>query len=176
MEQIKLLRFPHKQLRAAVIKNYMQVTEYKKAVCFSCGNAATALIEAGVETLHIGETGVLSPCKWWQQAEIAKWFPNYFDATSGHLPASLMQEIGEKFKDYLGVLDETVYVPTGSGETLVCLKFAYPQTKFIAVYNLDNATKYEEKAPLNKLVELLAEKIIFAENLFTIKGENYDTN
>ena len=156
-----LLRFPHKKIRAEVIKEYMEKADYKKAVCFSCGNAARALEDAGIEVLHIGAAGDLIPMKWYTQAEIKKVFPDYFDATSGHLPMELMLKIAERFQRYLGFeMPAIVYVPTGSGETIVCLKLAYPEKRFVAVYDLDKATEYDEQAPLNKLVELLAEKVI----------------
>ena len=160
--EVKLLKFPHKEIRAQCIKEYMQKAGYSKAVCFSCGNAATALLKQGIETLHIGTKGELCPLKWWTQAEIEKWFSNCFDATSGHLPISLYRIIGEKYKEYLGELPDVNFIPTGSGETLVCLKLAYPEKSFIAVYNIDTATQYDKEAPLNKIVELLADKIIFA--------------
>ena len=59
--------------------------------------------------------------------------------------------------------EEEVVVPTGSGETLVCLAMAFPKVKFIARYNIDAATEYHEEAPLNKLVERLAFRIEFAD-------------
>ena len=135
----------------------MQAAGYTRAVCFSCGNAARELQKAGVDVLHIGPHGDLIPNKWYTQAEIKRDFPQYFDATSGHLPMELMLEIAKRFRAYLQYsLDDTVYVPTGSGETLVCLKLAYPDREFIAVYDLDEATEYSIHAPLNTLVKLLA--------------------
>lgn len=160
---LPLLRFPHKKIRASVIREYMQNAGYDRAVCFSCGNAARALVEAGVNTLHIGKNGVLAPKKWFSVAEVRNIWPSMFDATSGHLSASLMVEIGLSFRKYLGNLSDTVYVPTGSGETLCCLKMAYPQTDFIAVYNIDEATEYSEFAPLNAMVLVMAKEIIMAE-------------
>lgn len=155
-----LLRFPHKELRSRAVKQYMQTAGYNRAVCFSCGNAAEKLKDAGVDVLHIGARGDLTPNKWYTQAEIKRDFPNCFDATSGHLPMELMLEIAKLYREDLGdTLGDLVYVPTGSGETLVCLKLAYPEKKFIAVYNLDTATEYSEHAPLNKMVRLLAEEV-----------------
>lgn len=157
-----LLRFPAKRIRAICIKEYIAGI-YDKVVCCSCGNAATALKNAGLDVLYIGPNGLLIPTRWFSQLEIHRMFPECFDATSGHLPLELMRIIGEAFKKSLGDLAETIYVPTGSGETLLCLKMAYPQNKFIAVYNLDDATLYNENAPLNPLVEIVADKIIFAD-------------
>ena len=162
---MKLLKFPHKMIRAKVIKGYLKDTGYKKVVCFSCGNNIKALRAEGLEVLYVGENGDLSPNKWYTQGEIRKVFPEYFDATSGHLPMELMLTLGEAYKTYLGELeDEIVYVPSGSGETLVCLKMAYPDKKFVAVYNLDKATEYDRHCVLNRLVELLAADIQGVEN------------
>lgn len=156
-----LLIFPHKQIRAQAIKEYMERAGYERAVCFTCGNAADALAEAGVDVLHIGPRGDLIPGKWFTQADIHKAFPQYFDATSGHLPMELMLAIADRFRDHLqDSLGDVAYVPTGSGETLVCLKLAYPDKEFVAVYDLNSATEYSEGAPLNKLVAALAYRLV----------------
>ena len=157
-----LLTFPHKKIRSKVIKEYIK-GDYDKIVCFSCGNAARALEEENLDVLHIGEEGVLTPNVWFSIKDIRHFFDSYFDGTSGHLSIDLMQMIGEAYKDYLGELPDHVYLPTGSGETLVCLKMAYPNTDFIAVYNIGKETEYSEYAPLNKLVELLSYDILFAD-------------
>lgn len=156
-----LLRFPHKKLRSHAIKEYMEAAGYERAVCFSCGNAARELENAGVNVLHIGEKGDLTPNRWFTPYEIASTFKGYFDATSGHLPPDLMIVLGAVYKEHLKKLPDTVYLPTGSGETLVCLKLAFPDTQFVAVYNLDKATQYDENCVLNKYVEIMASKIIF---------------
>lgn len=158
--EVELLRFPHKRIRAQVIKEYMR-GRYDRAVCFSCGNAARELEAAGVNVLHIGEKGDLVPTRWFTPREIAAAFDGYFDATSGHLPTDLMITLSEAYKNYFKELPDTVYLPTGSGETLVCLKLAFPDTDFIAVYNLDKATEYDAACCLNKYVEIMASKIIF---------------
>lgn len=168
---VELLRFPHKKIRAEVIKRYIQ-GRYEKAVCFSCGNAARELQAAGVNTLHIGVNGDLQPNKWFTQQEIATAFPTHFDATSGHLPAELMIMLAEEYKKYLGELPDLVYLPTGSGETLICLKLAYPATQFVAVYNLDSATEYDSRCVLNKFVELAADGIIYNGKEVCDHGEN----
>lgn len=163
MEAKTLLRFPHKEIRARAISDYMKEAGYTRAVCFSCGHAAQELEKVGVDVLHIGKRGKLTPNQWFTQAEITRDFNGYFDATSGHLPMDLMLNISVLFKRFLqNKLNDVVYVPTGSGETLVCLKLAYPEKKFIAVYNLDEATEYCKYAPLNEMVKLLAEDITFA--------------
>lgn len=156
----KLLEFPAKKIRAEVIKQYIH-GRYERVVCFSCGNAAKALEDAGVETLHIGEKGVLEPKEWFTQAQIHSVFPSFFDATSGNLPFEVMNLLAVAYRQYLGNIDEDiVYVPCGSGETLVCLKMAYPEKKFAAVYNLDKATEYNSGCPLNGLVKALAFQVV----------------
>lgn len=158
--KLTLLSFPHKKIRSQVIKEYIK-KDYKQVVCFSCGNAARALEEEGLNVIHIGTQGELTPNKWYTMQEIHNRFPTAFDATSGHLNMELMKKIGQKYKEYLGELDETMYIPTGSGETLVCLKLAYPEQNFIAVYNLGVETEFNTHAPLNKLVEWCSDKIIY---------------
>lgn len=156
---MKTLEFPNKQIRAQAIKEYLPLTGKTKVVCFSCGNATRALINAGVKTLAIAPEGDFIANRWFTQAEIASMFPDYFDATSGHLPMELMKEIGARFKNYLGTLDGEYMVPTGSGETIVCLKLAYPGVKFYAKYNLNEATEYSIYAPLNEMVEIMADGV-----------------
>jgi hypothetical protein len=157
---VELLRFPNKALRAQAIKAYMQEYGYERAICFSCGNASKALKDAGVDTLDISAGGDMQALRWFTIGEIKQRFPTYFDATSGHLPVDCMQMVADIFKDHLHTLPNAINVPTGSGETLVCLKMAFPDVKMTAVYNLDNATKYEKGAPLNGIVKILADNMI----------------
>jgi hypothetical protein len=121
---------------------------------FSCGNASRALREAGLDTVDISPTGELLAGKWWNAARIRQTWPDRLDATSGHLPMPLMLEVARAFRGHLGNLWTGTYqVPTGSGETLVCLSMAYPNTLFMPVYDLDEATAYNAEAPLNDMVE-----------------------
>lgn len=160
--EVELLRFPHKKIRAAVIKDYMIEHGYKKAVCFSCGNASRALKEAGVDVLDISATGDLLSRRWFEPSEVAKWFPDCLDATSGHLSVELLNRVARAYKDYLGDLPSVNYVPTGSGETIVCLKMAFSDKKFVAVYNINEATEYSDSAVLNGLVRAVADRVVFA--------------
>lgn len=162
MLDVKLLRFPHKKIRANVIKNFIAKKRYRGVVCFSCGNASRELKNVGLNVLDISPKGDLIPNRWFQPSEIAEKFPEYFDATSGHLPMELMIEIAVEYKKYLGLSLPSCYIPTGSGETIFCLKLAYPKEELIAVYNLDDATEYNENAVLNDTVKIFAKQIIFA--------------
>lgn len=158
-----ILDFQAKYLRSIEILYY--IGSDKKVVCFTCGNASKNLTQLGLDVLEIGKNGALIPNHWFTQQEIAETFPNYFDATPGHLPMDLMLRIASSYKRELqDRLDENEEydVHCGSGETLVCLKLAFPKIKFNAVYNvpgLSAETEYNSEAPLNKLVELLANKV-----------------
>lgn len=153
-----MLRFANKQLRAEVIAAYLRKAGRFDAgvVCFSCGNASRALQAVGLHVVDISPAGELHAGSWWRQADIARAFPAHFDATSGHLHAGLMAEIGAAYRAALGDLPDRVEVPAGSGETVVCLAMAYPATAFVAVYDDSNpATTWSADAPLNALVKRL---------------------
>lgn len=159
-----MLTFPHKAIRARIIKEYMAEAGYTRAVCFTCGNAGRELAQAGVDTLVIGDTGTLHPGRWLTSAEVHRMFPTHFDATSGHLNVDLMNRIGHAYRDYLGDLPPSVRVPSGSGECLVCLKLAYPEVQFYAEYDVDDdalrrPTTYTPAAPLNTLVKCVAAEV-----------------
>ena len=144
-----------KIIRAKVIADYMQAAKYSAAVVFTCGNAADALRNAGVDVIEISERGDLRPGKWWRPEEIRRAWPHLFDATSGHLPAPLMVRIAKSIKEHLGILELGTYiVPTGSGETIICLRMAYPDIEFTPIYNMHNGTRYELEAPLNYWVDM----------------------
>ncbi len=153
-----MLTFPNKAIRAAVIAGYVRAYGQNRVVCFSCGNASRALKDVGLDVIDISRQGDLSPRDWWTPERIAKVWPDHFDATSGHLPLFLMERLGEAFKLHLGPLHDAIYeVPTGSGETILCLRIAYPAKTFVAVYNLDDATRFEPSAPLNNVIRALFE-------------------
>jgi len=152
---MKLLRFPNKRLRAKVLaQHYFKCGNFAGVVCFSCGNASKALKDEGLPVVDISPSGDLEARKWFGAADIQRAFPNFLDATSGHLPPHLLKLVAAEFRAHLGELDGEHYaVPTGSGETLLALCMAYPQKWFSPVYDDSNpATTYEPEAPLNALV------------------------
>ena len=156
--------FEHvKRLRAYMLHDY--IGKDKKYVCFSCGNTSEMLKNIGLDVLDISPKGDLIANRWFSIQEIHELFPQHFDATCGHLSIELMNRLANIYRGYFKALlcnyDEII-VPTGSGETICCLALAFPDKKFVALYNVDAATEYHEEAPLNKLVEKLAFRIEFA--------------
>ncbi|HEY0837212.1 MAG TPA: hypothetical protein VGE72_25090 [Azospirillum sp.] len=155
---MKTLEIPQrKALRAAVIARHVAGAGYAGVVCFSCGNASRALKAAGLYVVEVAPGGDLAPGRWWGADEIRRAWPHLLDATSGHLGAPLMAQIAAALRAHLGRLEPGAYaVPTGSGETLVCLAMAYPACRFRPLYGDTPGTRYEAAAPLNPLVAALA--------------------
>lgn len=149
-----------KEVRAQVIKKHLNAFGTNKCVCFTCGNAAKYLREIGVDVVAVGDKETLHPGKWFTYTEIQHDFNGLFDATSGHLPIPLMVEIAAKLAEiYDGKLNEydKIYeVYTGSGETIICLKMAFPDVKFRPVRLLNHPpTEFSIHAPLNNLLVAL---------------------
>lgn len=159
----QVLRFPNKKLRSHAIAVHVREGRYNGVVVFTCGNAANALrreLLAGLDVIEIGPRGVLNTGKWWSPSDIHNTFPSLFDATSGHLQLPLLVQVAAEFKAYLygEHFDptKTWFVPTGSGETILALHIAFPETKFIAVYdNTHPETTRDPQAPLNQIVDAL---------------------
>jgi len=153
---VPLLAFlERKAIRAAVIKDYCEQAGYRGVVCFSCGHASEALKAAGLYTVTVAPNGDLMANRWWTAAEIHKAWPDLLDATSGHLPMPVMRRVAtEYFRALTKRLTERHYlVPTGSGETIICLRMVFPGKKFIALYNVWQGTESCINAPLNALVK-----------------------
>lgn len=150
-----------KRIRAEVIRAYMERNGIAFAVCFSCGNASRYLLDSGVPLLDISPRGDLVANRWFTMEEIRRKFPSAFDATSGHLPTDLMLEIAERLREELRFDPTTEYViPSGSGESVVCLKIAFPGIAFVPQYdNSCPATEYNEQAPLNPIIRAMFDKI-----------------
>jgi|WetSurSiteA1Bulk_404760.scaffolds.fasta_scaffold25453_2 hypothetical protein len=151
------LIFPAKKIRARIIADHVRAARYRGVVVFGCGNGAAALRDEGLYVVDVSPRGAISPNKWWTPTEIHECWPDLFDATSGHLPLWMMLDIGRAFRAHLGDLAGPLNIPTGSGETILCLQFSYSETEFIPVRNLDEATRYDPQAPLNPLVSFWAD-------------------
>lgn len=153
-------RVDFKGIRARVIEEHMTRSDYMSAVCFSCGNAARALAKY-INVLEIGPRGDFQTKRWWTPEQIHELWPLKFDATPGHLPLFLMLRIAMRIRDIVGWIQDTeeypglgLAVPTGSGESIMCMHLAYPTFRFIAVYD-DNSpsTSYFCGAPLSNVVQ-----------------------
>ena len=147
-----------KEIRSAIVGRHVVNGGYRGAVIFSCGNAARALhswrsLNGNIYVVEVSPEGPLQPGKWWRPEEIHRAWPDLFDTTPGHLPLPLMAQLAVALREEVGDLGQGPYmVPTGSGETLLALRWAYPRTEFVAVYDCGVGTEYEEEAPLNRLV------------------------
>lgn len=151
----KELSFPHKKIRAQVIAEFVRTAAYRGVVVFTCGNAAKTLRDEGLEVTEIGPRGDLKTEKWWTMAEIHRAWPGLFDATSGHLAVPLMGDIAKAYHAYLGELPVGRYkVAAGSGETVTCLRIAYPLLTFDPTYDDSKPeTTRHPDAPLNAIVD-----------------------
>ncbi len=145
-----------KIFRSRVVSNYLKQSGQKKCVCFTCGNASEALRLEGLEVIEVGKDFALMPKKWFSMNEIAFHWPGIFDATCGHLPLPLMVEISRMWTEFVHVGNIPRCIDTGSGETLVCLKMAFPGVSFNVSRKNTAATEFNEHAPLNALVGLLS--------------------
>lgn len=144
-----------KSVRAKVIRDHLDLLRTKRCVCFSSGNSAMELLKVGLDVIYVGEKSwTLAPKNWFSYSAIAQIF-GVFDATSGHLPWPLMHEIAMRMRAEQPVYKGPIDIPTGSGETIVCLFLAYPDHIFRAERGASPEVRYNENAPLNGLVSLL---------------------
>jgi hypothetical protein len=151
----KPLHFPHKKIRAEVIAQFVRQAGYKGVVVFTCGNAAKTLRDEGLDVVEVGPRGDLKTEKWWTMAEIHKAWPELYDATSGHLAVPVMGDIAKAYRAHLGDLSAGTYsVAAGSGETVTCLRIAYPLLTFDPTYDDSKPeTTRHDGAPLNPVVD-----------------------
>jgi len=160
-----------KNIRAIVIKKHLYCIKQDKCVCFTCGNASKFLRKIGLNVISVGNKEGLIPARWFSFTDIQNSFNNMFDATSGHLPMPLMDNISLQLRKKLKnkfEKDKKYWIKVGSGETIICLKMAFPHIKFIPYRIKDFApTEYNANAPLNNLlyaifgdVNILREKVI----------------
>jgi len=146
---MQLLEFDFKRLRAEAIRDYL--TMYGPApdvICCTCGNSAKALRDVGLYVVEIGSgpNALLRPTRWLTPADIRALWPGMFDATSGHLPLPLYVEIVDRLRRECSHWSSAgaVIVPSGSGESAMLTKFAFPDLHVTARFDdNDPATTYE---------------------------------
>jgi hypothetical protein len=170
-----VLRVNEKGIRAAIIADYIRASNYRGAVIFTCGHAGQTLRDAlqgaGLSgallsyeptLVEVGPKGPISANRWWSPEDIHISWPDLFDATPGHLPVALMVRIAQALASTRRSRDTVEkitnggpwFVPTGSGETIVCLKMAFPNVQFAAVYdNARQETTRDPESPLNSIVD-----------------------
>ena len=150
------ISFQAKRIRARVISRYMRDNGFPFCVCFSCGNASKALKSEGVPTVAIAPHGDMVARRWWPMAEIRRTWPTAFDATSGQLPVDVLLLLAAEYRvafEWLFNGDDEFVIPTGSGETVLCLKIAFPNVHFVAQWRFgDPACEPCSAQPLNPLV------------------------
>lgn len=142
----------HKEIRASVIADYL-----KGAHCFAftCGNAGRWLERVGANVAIVDDK-ILKPQKILTQAEIRRFFPHSFNATSGYLPTFLMAEISNRIEKAIGaeIADRDIVVPFGSGELIVALATFHRFDRIIAITGETYApTLQDGSSPLARLVE-----------------------
>jgi hypothetical protein len=145
-----------KRLRAEFLAQHCVRSGFTGIACLTCGTTGIALIHACQK--HDLECRVFSnPKRWWSNEEFIKHNgTQFFDATSGHIQLLLMCKLGLIYRGLLGdIEDSSITVPSGSGETALSLKFAYPDKIIIAEYGNTKETKKEPYAPLNEIVRAL---------------------
>jgi len=151
---ITRLTFAHKSIRARIIADYLRRSGASACVCFSSGNAAYELRRCGLDVVEVGPAGDLQSRTWWKPEDIRRVWPERFDATPGHLPVFLMVRLAAAFRQSLGELPAPTYeVPTGSGETITCLRWAYPGVQFVPIFGVGRGTEREPNAPLLSIAE-----------------------
>lgn len=145
-----------KAVRAEVIRTHCKSAGYDGCVCFSSGNSSRALRSLGLYTIDISPTGQLTANGWWPVDHVHRAWPHLFDATSGHLPLPLMVELARVYQASLRPIEPTYAVPTGSGETILALKIAFPDIKWVAHYSTGiKGAYYDSRSPLNMVVAAL---------------------
>lgn len=146
---------PDKSIRSAIIADYVRLAGYRGVVCFSCGTASAALKSRVPYVVDVSPTGDLLPVRWWTPAEIRRAWPDLFDATCGHLPLHLMAAIANAFGVHyngLFVDGQRYNVPTGSGETILCLRMEFPRVIFVPVWGATPGTKKNDDSLLVRLL------------------------
>lgn len=146
-----------KRLRASAIRDYMQENGFKSAVCFSSGRALEELRKVAVPVLGISvKDGDMLAMRWFSKEEIRYYFPNCFDATSGHLPLLLCDKIAAEVRANIeGITAGTEYrILSGSGECAYIFHKAFPEAKTIPVFDQrEQCTEWNAECEFNLVLK-----------------------
>ena len=116
-----------------IIRHVKHLKRCHGIILLSCGNAYNALKQlgdaagikvVGLSTSHQYEGATRLENRYYTKREIRNLYPGWFNATPGALSHELMSEVGSEIYRRLterGYHREKLYVPVGSGETLISL-------------------------------------------------------
>ncbi len=135
-----IYHFPNlKKARSTVIVVHALLNSISKICLFSCGHAYKSL-HTVAEPYGIEVHWIRGEDRYYSREEVNELYPSYFDATCGALSIDLMHELGCILHKHLldqGYNDEILYVPVGSGETIVALGHHIPHSKLIGYHSKD---------------------------------------
>lgn len=163
---------PFKAIRAEYLTAQYARGGWRGVVCFSSGNAAKELEKLlsvhDVLSITPQEHSRLAPTRfWWHPSDIRRMWPDMLDATPGHLPTWMMIELGRLYRTALQPLDPAreYSINSGSGETVLCLRWTFPRVTFVARYDQRRPeTTWHEEAPLNDIVTATGPVVIVTPN------------
>lgn len=124
---IEEIKINNKEIRSNIIKDYLDRLNKDKVICLSCGNASRELKKTGlkVETLGSDKGELNKKLELWEIQNRLE----AFDATSGHLNfwfiEKIANEIRKRIPNRIFTDKLNIYVPTGSGETLIALSYLF---------------------------------------------------
>lgn len=145
------IHLKNKRLRARVIKKYYGD---QRLYAFSCGNATAALAKEGCNLVAIDGSSPIEARRYVTPKASDHYF-NGTNVTSGYLPLHLMLELAREYQHNIGEVSEfdRIFVPCGSGETLLALSFFIPMRKLLPIVSGTFAPmKLDQNSPLENWV------------------------
>lgn len=152
-EKLIIIGLKNKDIRSKIIKKYLG---NDKCFCFSCGNASRSLRNHDVNVIGISKDDLLSSNREVDIYDSRFMFGDYFDATSGHLPMTLISEISKEIKKLLPKEmfnnDKKILIPVGSGETMLCFMMLFDVKRLIGFYAENYRPIRFDMTPLKELI------------------------
>lgn len=165
---MKSIAINNKKIRAEVINEFLGE---KRAFCFSSGNAAYALRQAGVNLIAISPFDALTANHFIRPKE-AEYYFQAFNATSGYLPTFLLERIAQRVKARCkgGLpIKDRLFIPFGSGELIFVFSFFFPLNRIVAVTSNYAPLTQDNTSPLAAFVKKNCPKIINVKGAKSIK-------